>query len=73
MQERLPVEMRARVFGTVNAGVLMGIPLGAAASGYMVAWMGLQMTLVVMAMVYLVTTLSLLIHPALRQIEKPPP
>ena len=70
MQERLPAEMRARVFGTASAGVLVGIPLGAGVSGYVVAWAGLQMTLVVMGALYLVTTLSLLIHPALRQMEK---
>ena len=70
MQERLPAEMRARVFGTASAGVLVGIPLGAGVSGYVVAWAGLQMTLVIMGALYLVTTLSLLIHPALRQMEK---
>src|SRR5260370_36063818 len=70
MQKRLPAEMRARVFGTATAVVLVGIPLGAGGSGYVVAWAGLQMTLVVMGALYLVTTLSLLIHPALRQMEK---
>jgi predicted MFS family arabinose efflux permease len=71
MQERLPIQMRARVLGTVNACVLVGIPLGTLASGYLVTWMGLRMTLVAMGTVYLVTTLSLLIHPALRHMEKP--
>ncbi len=73
LQERVPVEMRARVFGTASAGVLVGIPLGTLASGYLVAWVGLQLTLAIMGALYLVTALSLLIHPAMRQIEKPLP
>ncbi len=71
IQERIPAEMRARVFGTINAGVLAGIPLGTVVSGYLAAWIGLQMTLIVIGTVYLVTTLSLLLNPALRKMEKP--
>ena len=37
MQERLSAEMRARVFGTMSAGFLAGIPLGTLLSGYVVA------------------------------------
>jgi MFS family permease len=37
MQERLPAEMRARVFGTMIAGSLAGIPLGTLLSGSVVA------------------------------------
>jgi MFS family permease len=71
MQERLPVEMRARVFGTVTAGTLAGIPLGTFFSGYMVAWLGLQTTLLVMGILYLAATLSLLVNPALKTMEVP--
>ena len=70
LQERLPIEMRARVFGTINAGVLAGVPLGTVASGYLVAWIGFQMTLLIMGALYLVTTLSLLVNPATRSMEK---
>jgi len=70
LQERLPIEMRARVFGTINAGVLAGVPLGTVASGYLVAWIGFQMTLLIMGALYLVTTLSLLVNPATRTMEK---
>ena len=73
MQERLPDEMRARVFGAMGAGVLAGIPLGTFISGYVVAWLGLQMTLLIMGVLYLVTTLSLLVNPALKGLEKPSP
>jgi len=73
MQERLPAEMRARVFGTMSAGTLAGIPLGTFMSGYVVTWFGLQTTLLAMGALYLVTTLSLLVNPALREMDKPLP
>jgi MFS family permease len=72
MQERLPAEMRARVFGTMGAGVLAGIPLGTFVIGYVVAWLGLQATLLVMGALYLLTTLTLLVNPALRGMGKHP-
>ncbi len=62
MQERLPAEMRARVFGTMIAGSLL--------SGYVVTWFGLQATILVMGALYLVATLSLLVNPALRGMEQ---
>ena len=67
MQERLPVNMRARVFGAVSAGVLAGIPLGTFAGGYVAAWIGLRMTILLIGGIYLFTTLSLLINPALKK------
>ena len=70
VQERLPVRMRARIFGMIGAGVLAGIPLGTFVSGFVAEWIGLQATLLVMGIVYLLTTLSLLVNPALRQMEK---
>jgi MFS family permease len=71
IQERLPTQMRARVFGTMSAGTLAGIPLGTFISGYVVGWLGLQTTLLVMGALYLATTLSLLVNPALKAMEKP--
>jgi MFS family permease len=71
MQERLPVEMRARIIGTVSAGTLAGIPLGTFMSGYIVTWFGLPTTLLAMGALYLATTLSLLVNPALKAMDKP--
>lgn len=71
MQERLPAEMRARVFGTMIAGSLAGIPLGTLLIGYVVTWIGLQATILVMGALYLVAMLSLLVNPALKRMEKP--
>ena len=70
MQERLPIEMRARIFGTMSAVFIAGIPIGTFASGYIVAWLGLQSTILLMGILYLAATLSLLINPALRGMEK---
>jgi MFS family permease len=67
MQERVPAEMRARVFGTMTAGVLVGVPLGTFASGYVVAGIGFEYTLLLMGTLYFLTTASLLINPALRK------
>ncbi len=64
--ERIPAEMRARVLGTITAGAFIGIPLGTLLSGYIVPLLGLRMSLVVMGAVYLLTTLSLLVNPALK-------
>lgn len=72
MQERLPIEMRARVFGTMSAGFIAGIPIGAFASGYIVAWLGLRTTILLMGVLYLAATISLLVNPALRDMEKAP-
>lgn len=71
IQERLPAEMRARVFGTISASILMGIPLGTFLSGFVVTWVGLQATLLIMGALYLAATLSLLVNPALKRMEKP--
>ncbi len=70
MQERTSPEMRARVFGLLEAGVLAGIPLGTFASGFVVAWIGLRTTLAGMGALYLLTTLSLLVNPALKKMER---
>ncbi len=65
-QERIPEAMRARVFGAITAGVLIGIPVGTVASGYLVTLFGLKSTLLAMGISYLITTCSLLFNPGLR-------
>lgn len=70
MQERTPPEMRARVLGLLGAGVIAGIPLGTFASGFVVTWIGLRATLAIMGIIYLAATLSILVNPALKHMEK---
>ncbi len=70
MQERIPQAFRARVLGLFGAGVLAGIPLGTFISGFVVTWIGLRSTLLLMGGIYLLATLSILINPALKGMEK---
>lgn len=70
MQERVPAEMRGRVFGTMTAGAYLAVPLGMLLAGYMVEWKGVRTTLLIQAGIYLVITLSLLVNPGLREMDK---
>ncbi len=70
-QEAIPVEMRARVFGAAAAGYLAGIPIGGLVGGYLIGWLGLLPALFTMAACYLLVTSSLLINPALKDMQKP--
>ena len=67
LQERTPVEMRARVFGSTTAGAYIGIPFGALLGGVLVTTVGIQVCLTIMGFGYLLTTLSLLVNPALKK------
>jgi MFS family permease len=64
--ERVPAALRARVFGTITAGVMLGAPLGGLLSGLCAAAIGAQATLLVFGAIYLLATLSLLVNPALK-------
>lgn len=70
LQERTPPGILARVLGALSAGVMAGIPLGTFASGFVVTWIGLRATLIVMGAIYLLATLSILVNPALKKMEK---
>ncbi len=67
MQECIPAAMRAKVFGSMSASVLAGIPLGTFAGGYVAAWIGLRTTIILMGAIYLVTTGALLVNPAMKK------
>lgn len=71
LQERTPPALRARTWGVLGAGTLAGIPLGTLASGFVITWIGLRTTLVAMGAIYLLATLSILVNPALKQMERP--
>lgn len=70
--ERVPPALRARVFGTVTAGAFLGMPLGVLITGYALEWVGLRPVLLALGTMYLITTLSLLINPALREMDRQP-
>ena len=69
VQERVPAEMRGRVFGTLTAGAYLAVPLGMLLAGYLLEWIGLRATLIAQATCYMIVTLSLLINPALRDMS----
>jgi MFS family permease len=69
LQERTPPKMRARVFGTFSALIMVAVPLGTFASGFVATWLGLPLTMMMMGALYLVSTLSLLLNPALKEMS----
>jgi MFS family permease len=70
--ERVPPELRARVFGALSAGVMAGAPIGALLAAACVELGGLQGTLIAFGLVYLVCTLSPLVVPAWRDVARRP-
>lgn len=70
LQERTPPVLRARTWGVLGAGTLAGIPLGTLASGFVITWIGLRATLAAMGAIYLLATLSILVNPALKHMER---
>jgi MFS family permease len=55
--ERIPAEMRARVWGVVYAGCAAAMPLGAVVAGFAVARLGLAPSLWAFGIAYLLVTL----------------
>ena len=72
-QERIPVELRGRVFGVLTGLAWIAIPIGRLGSGYLIEGIGLIPTLVAVASAYLATTLGMLFVPALRLMDAPSP
>lgn len=66
---RIPVALRARVFGVLTAGVFAGIPLGGLLGGYLLAVIDMRATLISIGTCYILTTLSLLVNPASRDLD----
>lgn len=68
--ERVPGGMRGRVLGTLQAGAWLTMPLGVLLAGWLTEWLGLRPLLVAVAAIYMLATLSMLIIPALRELDK---
>lgn len=68
-QERVPAELRGRVFGTITALAYVATPLGVLLGGVAIEWVGLRATIAAIAAGYLLTTLTLLVNPALREMD----
>jgi hypothetical protein len=63
--------MRGRVLGMVTALALSASPLGVLICGYLLELIGLQTTLVGLAVSFLIMALSTIFNKSLRQLAKP--
>lgn len=70
MYERVPRDLRARVFSLLSAGVMVATPLGGLLAGFLLERVGLQSTLLVYAAIYLLATGSLFFNPAVRRMDQ---
>ena len=59
--ERIPADMRGRVFGALTAAAYIAMPLGALVAGPLLAGLGLRGTLLTAGGCYLTATLSMLL------------
>ncbi len=71
--ERIPPALQSRVFGVMSAAVLGGTPLGAVLAGVCVEHLGLRPTLFGAGALYLLTTLSPLVFPVWREMDRATP
>jgi MFS family permease len=69
--ERVPVPLRARVFGALTAGAMLGAPLGGLLAGLIAPTLGVEPTMLVFGAIYFVTTASLLVNPAIKSMDRP--
>ncbi len=67
--ERIPTDIRARVLGTITAAVLVTTPLGGLSAGFLLETIGLQSTLLLFGILYLIVTAQLAVNPALRGMD----
>ena len=72
-QERIPAELRGRVFGVLTALSWIAIPAGRLGAGYLIEGIGLIPTVVAIASAYVIVTLGMFLMPALRQMNAPSP
>ena len=70
-QERIPAELRGRVFGALSALHRLAAPLGVMLAGYLIQIFSLTSALAVVAALSFVMPLLVATAPALRSIERP--
>jgi predicted MFS family arabinose efflux permease len=68
-QERVPAELRGRVFGTSQALGTLAIPIGTLLAGYGISTVGLQHTLISMGILMLMATIWFVSDRALREMN----
>lgn len=73
LQERVPARLRGRVFGAVSALATASLPAGMIGYGLLMDAIGVQLTLVFLAVINLTLPVMLYFSAAIRRIERPHP
>lgn len=68
--ERIPAAMRGRVLGATTASAFAAMPLGALLGGALIEGAGLRATLLAIGGCYVATTLTLIVNPAIRGMDR---
>jgi MFS family permease len=68
--ERIPENMRGRVFGAVTAGAWIAMPLGMLLGGIFTEELGVFTMLILLGIIYLIVTLSMAFIPAMKEMNK---
>jgi MFS family permease len=68
--ERIPTNMRGRVFGAIGAGAWSAMPLGMLVGGLLTELLGIHPMLLGLGVIYLITTLSMAFIPAMKEMNR---
>jgi Na+/melibiose symporter-like transporter len=68
--ERIPPDMRGRVFGTITAGAWAAMPLGILLGGILTEQFGVRPLLIALGLTYLATTGSMAVIPAMHEMNR---
>lgn len=71
--ERIPKNMRGRVGGAISAGAWSAMPLGMLVGGVLTERLGVHPMLIVLGVIYFLTTLSMAFIPAMKQMNRREP
>jgi MFS family permease len=70
--ERIPSNMRGRVFGAITAGAWIAMPFGMLLGGILTDRLGTFVMMIGLAITFLVTTLSMAFIPAMKDMNRKP-
>ena len=70
--ERIPPNMRGRVFGAVTAGAWIAMPLGMLLGGILTDRLGTFVMMIGLAIAFFLTTLSMAFVPAMKEMNRKP-
>ncbi len=68
--ERIPQDMRGRVFGAITAGAWIAMPLGTLIGGFFTESFGLTPMFIGLIIAYFITTLSMAFIPAMKEMNR---